>query len=117
MEKRTFKTQYDEVELYGERNNGELITEPDQSLTVKEILYRFTNGLPLDVPIRNPHYDEDEDLNDLIPSSIPVDIDTVTDHINYSSTLPKRDNESNDDAIKEDIIPDRETDVSNAPQE
>lgn len=45
---------------YPEVNSGEIITVPDQSLTVREILDRHTRGLPTNVSVNTPLFDEDE---------------------------------------------------------
>lgn len=44
----------------GEVNTLPSMTVPDQSLSVKEILYRFQEGLPLDNIRRGEQYDEPE---------------------------------------------------------
>lgn len=46
-----------------ELNNGELITDPSMSLTVREIVYRIAQGLPVssDMELRYPNQDEDFD--------------------------------------------------------
>lgn len=45
----------------GEVNTLPSMTVPDQDLTVKDILYRFTKGLPLDGLTRLDSYDDDDD--------------------------------------------------------
>lgn len=47
-----------------ETNSGEIITVPGQSYTVKELVIRYENGVPLP-KVKNMQYDEifDEDLN------------------------------------------------------
>ena len=60
-----FRTKYnydptDEVEI----NDGSSQTVPDQSLTVQDILIRFTRGLPLDDQVRNCVYGDDLEQSD-----------------------------------------------------
>lgn len=43
----------------------ESVTVPDDSLSIKDILFRFSRGLPLDIYERQPLYDDSEsDYND-----------------------------------------------------
>lgn len=50
---------------YGEYNDGKSETVPDQSLTVGEIVYRFSRGLPL--TSRNGEYDPENDDEIILP--------------------------------------------------
>lgn len=98
MEKRTFRLPYDIPTDVGEVNNGEVITVPDQSLSVKEILYRFTNGLPLDVPVRHPNFDDEETFDESVAvTNTPIDIDNVVDIINNPLQMDLFDNDTNPD--------------------
>lgn len=54
---------YRDVLPTGEINNEPSLTVPDQSLTVSEILSRFTRGLPVS-GARIPIYDVDDDMPD-----------------------------------------------------
>lgn len=59
-----FRTQYNFVpEGIGETPQGTSMAEPDQSLTVKEILERFTSGTLTEdeVSLGQPFYNEDID--------------------------------------------------------
>ncbi len=62
MERPRFKTMWnsDAFPHTGEVNTLPSMTVPDQSLSVKEILYRFQEGLPLDNIRRGEQYDEPE---------------------------------------------------------
>lgn len=62
MERPRFKTMWncDAFPHIGEVNTLPSMTVPDQSLSVKEILYRFQEGLPLDNIRRGEQYDEPE---------------------------------------------------------
>lgn len=62
MEHRRFKNQYNYVhdERSEENANPESQTVPDQSLSIQDILYRFTVGLPLDNVARYDNYDEED---------------------------------------------------------
>lgn len=58
---------------FGEINEETSQTVPDQSISIKEILYRFTKGLPLDeyeVPLYTGSDDEQNDDNfDIHPAN------------------------------------------------
>lgn len=54
---------YDFTDVVGEVNNLPSETIPDQSLSIKEILMRFSRGLPIDGQ-KVPWYDEEDDLPD-----------------------------------------------------
>ena len=49
--------------LYFEYNNVPSSTVPDQSLTIKEILERYSVGAPLDISSRDGIYNEDADFD------------------------------------------------------
>lgn len=48
------------------------MTVPDQSLTIREIMDRYARGLPLD--IKTPQWDENADLDDILPDPRTMDI-------------------------------------------
>lgn len=53
----------------GEENTLPSCTIPDDSLTIKDILYRFTKGMPLDLPYRAAMYDDADD-DEVHPSNM-----------------------------------------------
>lgn len=55
------------------------ITIPDDSLSIKDILYRFSRGLPLDKVVREPIYDDDSDDNDE-----DFDVSIANEHLEFS---------------------------------
>lgn len=59
-----FKTKYNAKRFpdQGEVNTEPSMTIPDQSLTVAELVYRFTHGQPLGGQ-RTPLYDDDQEIN------------------------------------------------------
>ena len=62
MEIRRFLSPADKV-LYVQTEAS--VTVPDDSLSIKDILFRFSRGLPLDIYERQPLYDDSEsDYND-----------------------------------------------------
>lgn len=83
-------------------------TTPDQSLTVKEMIYRYANGMPLDIAQRVGLFDDlDDDDFTVHPANMQnLDLSDViemhrdaSERINQlRSTLQKRDDELNDDA-------------------
>lgn len=60
-----FKNWYTDNTTKGELNEEASCTVPDQSLSIVDILDRFTRGLPLDLNIGNSLYQENEsEFND-----------------------------------------------------
>lgn len=55
---------YMEEPYLGELNGMPSETVPDQAMTVREIMERFSRGLPLG-GMRIPEYDEDDDMPDI----------------------------------------------------
>ena len=55
----------------GEKNSMESMTQPDQSLTIKQLLLNHTRNIASDINVREEHYFEDteipriDDLNDI----------------------------------------------------
>lgn len=53
--------------MRGERNSGEIMTVPDQSLSIRKLLEDYTRGLPLP-GAKEVYYDEDDiypNINDM----------------------------------------------------
>lgn len=48
----------------GEYNDEPSMTVPDESLSVTDIIYRFTKGLPLDNVMRTVRYGDDSEQSD-----------------------------------------------------
>lgn len=77
-----------------EKTDSVSLCVPDESLTVREILFRSVKGLPLDVVRRDLYYDQDEDVvefdgdfdslygdsYDAPDDSLPPDADIVDIH-------------------------------------
>ena len=66
------------------------LTVPDQSYTVREILEKFTRGLPLDV-VQEGSYDEIEDFSGYEPEKAIdlTDVETQLNDINERISLAK----------------------------
>jgi len=59
------RTQLDFGQIYqGVANSGEILTVPDQSYTIEEILDRFTRGIALDIN-RNGQYSDTDSFDDV----------------------------------------------------
>lgn len=59
-----FRTAFNYVQSKGEVNTEPSMTVPDQAMTIKEILQRFAQGLPLE-GARVEIYDEDDEVEGL----------------------------------------------------
>lgn len=68
--------EYNPESIEYEKNNGEVITVPDQSLTVKEILERFRRGTLDYESLQSRGYYDDDDTD--IDSS-PMIVEDITD--------------------------------------
>lgn len=51
------KSAWDKVIIKAEKNTGELITKPNQSMSVREILFRNTQGMSYD-NYKTPYYED-----------------------------------------------------------
>lgn len=62
--KTQFQTQYSRHEVPGEKNNLPSRTVPDQTMSLRELIRRYTQGLPIN-GAKVPLYDDDPENNDL----------------------------------------------------
>jgi hypothetical protein len=75
------KTQYNrkEHDKTGEINNQPSCTIPDQSISIPEMISRYTRGLPLGAGIRTPYYD-DEPEKDILQGRPFASLDLSEQH-------------------------------------
>lgn len=63
-------------------NDGEVVTEPNQSYSVAEIVTRYKNNLPIDVQVLEEDYASDRMTNDEMFEAVDLDrldpVDTIT---------------------------------------
>lgn len=64
MKKLNFQTQYNRHKVKGEKTSSISKTIPDQSMSVNEIMRRYTNGLPISGG-KVPMYEGEESMPDL----------------------------------------------------
>lgn len=109
-----FRTQYNFTPSDSEINTGEIITLPDQSLSVKEILIRFRRGTlsPEDIS-RQVYYEDDPDidadtptLDDLSDYAIEADkngsrIQSLVEEINSTNSASNAQKSEDQPAITE----------------
>lgn len=67
-----FRTIMNVSEYKGEVNNQKSLTVPDQSMSIKEILNRYSRGLPIES--FKPIYDDVEDPEDYLPDPRTMDL-------------------------------------------
>lgn len=59
-------------EIVQEKVSDELLVEPSESYTVRELVYRLAMGMPISSGIRSGGYpDYDEDFDDILPTEDP----------------------------------------------
>lgn len=59
-------------EIVQEKVSDELLVEPSESYTVRELVYRLAMGMPISSGIRSGEYpDRDEDFDDVLPTEEP----------------------------------------------
>lgn len=98
--KRQFQTPYtyDFRRHPGEYNFGKSLTLPDQALTAMEILKRYANGMPLNVPVkRTAFYGEDV----YVPDTKRMDLSEIHDMKNdIASAIKLREEEAKEQLEK-----------------
>lgn len=63
-------------------NSGEIVTVPEDTLSMREIYNRFRNGEPLEVNLYDPHYSDNEYQDIDLSMLDPVEIQELTQHYN-----------------------------------
>ena len=59
-------------EIIQEKVDDELLVEPSESYTVRELVYRLAMGMPISSGVRSGEYpDRDEDFDDVLPTEEP----------------------------------------------
>lgn len=58
-----FNTQYDKHKVLGEQFKLPSLTRPNEAMSIREIMVRFTRGLPIDQKV--PLYEEEQFLPDV----------------------------------------------------
>lgn len=58
-----FNTQYDKHPVKGEVNGKPSLVRPNEAMSIREIMVRYTRGLPIDQKV--PLYEEDQFLPDV----------------------------------------------------
>lgn len=67
-----FRTIMNVSEYKGEVNKQKSLTIPDQSMSIKEILNRYSRGLPIES--FKPIYDDVDDTDDFLPDPRTLDL-------------------------------------------
>ena len=64
--------------LIQEKVSDEVLVEPSESFTVRELIYRLAMGMPVSSGVRSGDYpDHDQDFDDVLPTEDP-DFDYAT---------------------------------------
>lgn len=63
-------------------NSGEIVTVPDDTLSMREIYNRFRNGEPLDVNLYDPQYSDNEYQDIDLSMLDPVEVMELTQKYN-----------------------------------
>ena len=59
-------------ELIQEKVSDEVLVEPSESFTVRELIYRLAMGMPVSSGVRSGDYpDHDQDFDDVLPTEDP----------------------------------------------
>jgi hypothetical protein len=99
-----FRTQFNNYNDTGKTMDQELITQPDQNMSIRELLDKHSRGLPITAVEQKGEYFETE-----IPR-----FDDITDMMEYKKMLSKKHKELNTQIKKEqaEALAKREADAS-----
>ena len=76
-------------EVVQEKVSEDVLVEPCESYTVRELVYRLAMGMPVSSGVRSGEYpDEDEDFDDVLPTDDP-DFD-LADYSQLSREIEER---------------------------
>ncbi len=76
-------------ELVQEKVSDEVLVEPSESFTVRELIYRLAMGMPVSSGLRSGDYpDHDQDFDDVLPTEDP-DFD-LADYATLKNDLADR---------------------------
>lgn len=82
-------------EVVQEKVSGDLLVEPSESFTVRELVYRLAMGMPVSSGLRSGEYpDRDQDFDDVLPIDNP-DFD-FADYATLSREISERENARNE---------------------
>lgn len=99
-------SKYKHVISSGEENTGELITVPDQSYTIEELIDKFSRGIAPNIVRHQPTYDDDG--NDELPF-VPDDIVDVQQR--YDMLMQRAEHEKRDASSQAAVNKQSDTDV------
>lgn len=98
------------AEVVQEKVSEEVLVEPSDSYTVRELVYRLAMGMPISSGIRSGDYpDSDQDFDDVLPTDDP-DFD-LADYANLSNEIAEREkvrNIAKDKAYREKLAKEKE---------
>lgn len=82
-----------------EKVSDEVLVEPSESFTVRELIYRLAMGMPVSSGVRSGDYpDQDQDFDDVLPTEDP-DFD-LSDYATLTNDLADRERQRKIDMEK-----------------
>lgn len=82
-------------EVVQEKVSEDLLVEPSESFTVRELVYRLAMGMPVSSGLRSGEYpDSDQDFDDVLPTD-SGDFD-LADYATLSREISERENARNE---------------------
>lgn len=106
-------------ELIQEKVSDEVLVEPSESFTVRELIYRLAMGMPVSSGVRSGDYpDRDQDFGDVLPTEDP-DFD-LADYATLRGDLADRERQRKSDmekAYKEKLEKEKTPDPAPDPSE
>ena len=87
------------LEVVQEKVSDEILVEPSESFTVRELIYRLAMGMPVSSGVRSGDYpDHDQDFDDVLPTEDP-DFD-LADYATLNNDLADRERQRKIDMEK-----------------
>ena len=87
------------LEVVQEKVSNEILVEPSESFTVRELIYRLAMGMPVSSGVRSGDYpDHDQDFDDVLPTEDP-DFD-LADYATLNNDLADRERQRKIDMEK-----------------
>lgn len=106
-------------EVVQEKVSDEVLVEPSESFTVRELIYRLAMGMPVSFGLRSGDYpDHDQDFDDVLPTEDP-DFD-LADYATLRGDLAERErqrNEAKEKAYREKLVKEKTSDPAPDPAE